>query len=294
MTAIHPHRSVLYMPGSNTRALEKAKTLPADALIFDLEDAVAPDAKEKARRQVCAAAREGGYGMREVAVRINAFSSNWGDADLQAVAVCGADAICVPKVQSAADVAVIRDGLGTAGAPPEMAIWAMIETPVGVLNSREIAAASAGNRHPVTVFIMGTNDLAKETRAEQTADRLPMLAWLSQCVLAARAYGIDILDGVYNNFQDEKGLARECAQGRELGMDGKTLIHPSQIAAANETFRPREEEVAWARKILAAFELPENRGKGVITLEGQMVELLHREIAARTVAIAEAIDVAWS
>lgn len=289
MDKIRPRRSVLYMPGTNARALEKAKSLPADALIFDLEDAVAPDAKEEARARVCAAAREGGYGGREVVIRVNGFSSAWGLADLQAAATAGADAVCVPKVQSGTEVGAIRETLAQAGAPPELAIWAMIETPMGVLNARQIAASAAADQNRLSVFVMGTNDLVKETRTGQTPDRLPMIAWLSQCILAARAYGIDILDGVYNNFKDEEGFQRECAQGRDLGMDGKTLIHPGQIAIANQTFSPDSEETAWARKVIAAFTLPENEGKGVITLDGKMVELLHRDMALRTVAIADAV-----
>ena len=289
MDKIRPRRSVLYMPGTNARALEKAKSLPADALIFDLEDAVAPDAKEEARTRVCEAAREGGYGNREVVIRVNGIASAWGKDDLQIAATAGADAVCVPKVQSGAEVGAIRETLREAGAPPELAIWAMIETPMGVLNVREIAAAAAADQNPLSVFVMGTNDLIKETRAGQTPDRLPMIASLSHCILAARAHGLDILDGVYNNFKDEEGFRRESIQGRDLGMDGKTLIHPGQIAIANETFSPDGEDTAWARKIIAAFALPENRDKGVITLDGKMVELLHREMALRTVAITDAI-----
>jgi citrate lyase subunit beta/citryl-CoA lyase len=289
MENIRPRRSVLYMPGSNPRALEKAKTLPADALILDLEDAVAPDAKQQARERVHAAVRDGGYGSREIVVRINGLASGWGRADLELMGSAWADAICVPKVQSVADLMAVRDTLGQVEAPERLAIWAMIETPLGILNAHEIAAAAAGNRYPLTVFVLGTNDIAKETRAGQTGDRAPMLAWLSQCVLAARAYGLDILDGVYNNFKDAEGFARECEQGRDLGMDGKTLIHPAQIEKANEVFSPDAEEVEWARAIIEAFKLPENQGKGVITLDGKMVELLHRDMALRTVAIADAI-----
>lgn len=289
MDKIRPRRSVLYMPGSNARALEKAKSLPADALIFDLEDAVAPDTKEEARTRVCEATREGGYGNREVVIRVNGLSSPWGADDLQAAATAGSNAVCVPKVQSGAEVGAVRKALKEAGAPPELAIWAMIETPTGVLNAPEIAAAAAADRNPLSVFVMGTNDLIKETRAGQVPDRLPMIAWLSHCILAARAHGLDILDGVYNNFKDEEGFAAECAQGRDLGMDGKTLIHPGQIALANETFLPDSEETAWARKIIAAFAMPENRNKGVIALDGKMVELLHRDMALRTVEIADAI-----
>ncbi len=289
MQNIRPRRSVLYSPGSNARALEKAKTLPADALILDLEDAVAPDAKKKARERVRDVLRDGGYGGREMVVRINPLASDWGRADLGLMASTSADAILVSKVQSAANIAAVRDTLAFVEAPDRLAIWAMIETPLGILNVHEIAAAAAGNRYPLTVFVMGTNDIAKETRARQRGDRAAMLAWLSQCVLAARAYGLDVLDGVYNNFKDAEGFARECEQGRDLGMDGKTLIHPGQIERANETFSPDGDEVEWARTIIEAFKLPENQGKGVITLDGKMVELLHRDMALRTVAIADAI-----
>lgn len=282
-------RSVLYMPGANARALEKAKTLAADALIFDLEDAVAPEAKPQARAQVAAAVKAGGYGPREVVIRVNALSSDWGGDDLAAAATAGADAVLLPKVQGAEELARARDDLAEAGAPPELALWAMMETPLAVLNAQEIAAAAHANRHPLTVFVMGTNDLAKETRARLEAERAGMVAWLSACVAAARAYGLDIVDGVYNDYKDMDGFQWECEQGLRLGMDGKTLIHPSQIAPANAIFSPDADEVAWARTVLAAFSEPENQGKGVITIEGLMVELLHAEMARRTVAIADAI-----
>jgi len=286
---IRPRRSALFMPASSARALEKAKSLAADALVFDLEDAVAPDKKADARKRACASVAAGGYGDREVVIRVNSLSSEWGAEDFAAAAKSGADALCVPKVQSAEDVAAIREALGAGGAPGGLAIWAMIETPLGVLNVNSIAAESRADKYPVDVLLMGTNDLARETRAAQTAQRLPMLAWLSHCVVAARAYGLDILDGVYNNFRDQEGLRRESIQGRELGMDGKTLIHPSQIAPCNEIFSPGDEELAWARKVIAAFDAPENESRGVITLEGRMVERLHLEMAKRTVAIADAI-----
>ncbi|RMF08101.1 MAG: CoA ester lyase [Alphaproteobacteria bacterium] len=288
VAGVRPRRSVLYMPGSNARALEKARTLAADALILDLEDSVAPEAKEDARAQVCAAVAAGGYGRREVVVRVNGLGTPWGEGDLSAVAASGADAVCIPKVESGTDFMRAREVLAAADAPARLAIWAMIETPRAILALEEIARAADSPANPATVLVMGTNDLAKETRAQLTADRLPMLAWLSRSVIAARAYGLDILDGVYNNFRDEEGLRREALQGRQLGMDGKTLIHPGQIAVANEVFSPSQEEVAWARAIIAAFEQPENAGKGVITVDGNMVELLHRDIALRTVAIAEA------
>lgn len=288
MTAVRLRRSVLYMPGSNPRALEKAKTLAADCLIFDLEDAVAPEAKEMAREQVVAAVKAGGYGERELIVRINGLTTPWGAADLRAAAGAGADAILLPKVQSPADTERGRRMLSDIAAAP-VALWAMMETPLAMLNAKDIAAAAASDLYPLTAFVLGTNDLSKETRAAQTRDRLPMLTWLSGCVAAARAFGLAILDGVFNAISDQAGFAAECEQGRMLGMDGKTLIHPSQIGPCNAIFSPTADEVAWARKILAAFALPENKGKGAIGVDGRMVELQHAEIAAATVAAAEAI-----
>jgi len=278
------------MPGSNARALEKAKSLPADCLLFDLEDAVAPDAKAEARELVRQAVSAGGYGNREVVIRINPLDSEWGAQDLAASAGAGADAILVPKVERAGDLDPVRKGLAQADAPGDLALWAMMETPLAVLDAQEIAAAAAAQSYPLEVFVMGTNDLAKETRAELTRDRQPMLAWLSICIAAARAYGIDIIDGVFNDFHDEEGLVAECRQGRALGMDGKTLIHPGQIGPCNAVFTPPEEDVDWCRKVIAAFEAPENRAKGAISVEGRMVELLHADMARRTIAIAEAIE----
>lgn len=292
MNGVRPRRSVLYMPASNERALEKAKSLPADVLIFDLEDAVSPDAKESARARAVQAAQSRGYGRREIVVRINSLSGPWGHDDLAAIARSGADGVCIPKVQSADELPEIRRRLSEAGAPPELAIWAMMETPFAVLNAKSIAAAAVTPRNPLTVFVLGTNDLIKETRAVLTPDRYAMLPWLSQCVLAARAFDLDILDSVYNDFGDLTGFERECRQGRELGMDGKTLIHPSQIEVANGVFMPDEAEIAWARKVIAAFDEPQNAGKAVITLDGRMVELLHRDMAQRTVALADAVIVA--
>ena len=285
---IRPRRSVLYMPGSNARALEKAKSIAADALILDLEDAVAPDAKAQARDQVCAAVKAGGYGKRELVIRINALDTPWGKDDLAAAAAAAPDAILLPKPGSGADIVAAADALKSA--PEKTRLWAMIETPLAILNVQDIAAASrlAGTR--LACFVMGTNDLVKETRADLSSNRRPALYWLSATVTAARAYGLDVLDGVYNNFKDAEGFKRECVHGRALGFDGKTLIHPDQVAVANEVFAPPEADVAWARKIIAAFDQPENKGKGVITVEGRMVELLHAEIGRRTVAIAEAID----
>jgi citrate lyase subunit beta/citryl-CoA lyase len=285
---IRPRRSVLYMPGSNARALEKAKTLPADCLILDLEDAVAPEAKEPAREQVISAVKGGGYGSREIVIRVNGLATQWGEADLKAAAGAGADAILIPKVQSPEELATARSVLRLAGAPGSQALWAMMETPLAVLNAAAIAAAGPGE-YPLTAFVMGTNDLAKDTRASLGGGRVGMLAWLSTCVAAGRAYGIDILDGVFNGIGDEEGLKAELEQGKLIGMDGKTLIHPSQVEPCNIAFTPPAEEVEWARKIVAAFAEPENAGKGAIRLDGKMVELLHAEMARRTVAIAETI-----
>lgn len=285
--AFRPRRSALYMPGSNARALEKAKTLAADVVIFDLEDAVAPDAKEAAREQVMAAVAGGGYGRREVVVRINGLDTNWGAEDLASAAAAAPDAILVPKVSTGEQLADVARGV--AQAPEKVSVWAMIETPLAILNLREIAAAARDRSTRLACFVLGTNDLVKETRAELDADRTAALYWLSASVTAARAHGIDVLDGVYNAFKDAEGFRRECLHGRQLGMDGKTLIHPDQIAVANEIFSPSDAEVAWARKIIAAFTEPQNQGRGAITVDGRMVELLHAETARRTVEIAEAI-----
>lgn len=286
---IRPRRSALYMPGSNARALEKAKSLAADVVIFDLEDAVAPEAKADARAQVVAAVKGDGYGRREVVVRINAPDTEWAKADVAALGDIGCDALLVPKVSKPDDLALVETWLSDA--PGTIKLWAMIETPLAILNVAQIAATAAAPGGRLGCFIIGTNDLVKDTRAEMDAARTPALYWLSATVTAARAYGIDVLDGVYNNFKDLDGFGRECAYGKMLGMDGKTLIHPTQIDAANETFSPAADEVAWARKVLAAFEEPENKGKGVIKMDGQMVELLHAEMAKRTVAIADVIGV---
>ncbi|MFZ4808809.1 MAG: HpcH/HpaI aldolase/citrate lyase family protein [Hyphomicrobiaceae bacterium] len=284
---LRPRRSALYMPGSNARALEKAKALAADVIIMDLEDAVAPEMKDTARAQIAAMVASGGYGKREIVIRTNGLDTPWVEADIGAAIAAGPDAILVPKVSSAADVARLAQLLQ--GAKPALRLWAMIETPLAILNLREIAATAADPANRLACFVLGTNDLVKETRAELDGDRTAALFWLSATVTAARAYGIEVLDGVYNNFKDLDGCRREALAGKRLGMDGKTLIHPDQIAIANEVFAPSESEVAWARKIIAAFEQPEHKGKGAITLDGRMVELLHAEIARRTVAIAEAI-----
>lgn len=286
---VRPRRSVLYMPGSNARALEKAKTLAADGVILDLEDSVAPDAKEAARGQVTAAVKAGGFGNREVFVRVNGLDTPWHADDLAAAAQAGPDAIVIPKVSTPDTLEMIGRRLLDMGTARKTRVWAMIETPLALFNILAIAAQARDSESRLGGFIMGTNDLAKDTRARLVPGRAPMLAWLSMCVAAARIHGIDILDGVHNDIADSDGFERECAQGVELGFDGKTLIHPSQIAPCNTAFSPSEDEVAQARKMIAAFDLPENKGKGVVTIDGRMVERLHAEMARRTVAIAEAI-----
>jgi len=287
--SIAPRRSALYMPGANARALEKAKGLSADVLILDLEDAVAPPAKADARKAIALAMADGGYPGREVAIRTNGLGPQWFDDDLALAAVARPQAVLVPKVGSAADVSAIREAMREAGCASDMQIWAMIETPIAILNVSEIAAAAAADSHPVTCFVLGTNDLVKDTRATLDAQRTAGLYWLSATVTAARAYGVDVLDGVYNAFKDLDGFERECQQGRAFGMDGKTLIHPTQIETANTVFAPDPEEVAWSRTIIAAFDKPENQGMGVISIDGKMVELLHADMARRTVAMADAI-----
>ena len=279
---IRPRRSVLYMPGSNARALEKAATLPADALILDLEDAVAPDAKELARTQVCAAVKDRRFGKREIVIRINGLDTDWGHDDMAAAAEAGPDAILVPKVNDLVDVEHAEQHMGDARA----ALWLMIETPQAIFHANEIAGA--GGR--LACLVMGTNDLVKELRAQHTPGREALLASLNLAVLAARAHGITVIDGVYNEIADTAGFEAVCRQGRAMGFDGKTLIHPSQIEGANRIFAPDPGEIARARAILAAFEKPENKGKGAIALDGRMVELLHAEIAKQTVALAEAIE----
>jgi citrate lyase subunit beta/citryl-CoA lyase len=287
---IRPRRSVLYMPGSNARALEKARTLPADVLILDLEDAVAPDAKAVAREQVAAAVKAKGFGPREVVIRINGLETPWGKDDLVAAAAACPDAILLPKVSAAADLEGLGKRLVDLHAPPALSVWAMIETPLAILNIGEIAAEARDALAALKVLVMGTNDLVRETRAKFVPGRLPVLPYLSLSVAAARAHGLDIVDGVFNDMEDADGFARECVQGRDLGFDGKTLIHPKQIEPCNAAFSPSASEVDHAKKIVAAFELPENRDKGAIALDGRMVERLHAEIARRTVALAQAIE----
>lgn len=278
-----PRRSALYMPASNARALEKAKTLGADMLIFDLEDAVAPEAKEGARDAAVAAVRGGGYGAREILIRANGPDTAWGAADLAAAASSGARGVVLPKVNTADDVKRAEIALGAA--PPAFTLWAMIETPLGVLNLREIAAAGAR----LAGLIVGTADLAKDLRCAHPADRWPMLQALQMCVLAARAHGRAVLDGVHLDIADTDGFAAACRQGRDLGFDGKTLIHPSQIAGANAAFSPSAEDLARARRIVAAHAEAAAQGRGVTLLDGRLVEVLHVQEALRLIARADMI-----
>ena len=284
-TDLRPRRSVLYMPGANERALEKAKGIPADALIFDLEDAVSPDAKPEARDRVCAAASSGGYGLREVVIRVNGLDTPWGADDLQAAAAAGPAAVLVPKIDGASDIAEVERRLEAGGAPPSTRIWAMLETPAGIFAAREIATAS----ERLTVLVMGTNDIAKELHAEQLPGRQPLQHALSTCLLAARLAGKVILDGVYNDIKDADGFEAECLQGRAMGFDGKTLIHPSQVDPCNRVFAPDAAQVAEAREVIAAFEAAEAEGKGVVTVNGRMIENLHVDNARRALALDEAI-----
>ncbi len=283
MSEFRPRRSVLYMPSSNERALEKAKTLACDALILDLEDAVAPDAKPAAREAACAAVRSGDYGQRELTIRINGADTEWHDADLAAVCAAGPDAIVVPKVSSAAAVHALVEAMERHGAPAHTTLWAMLETPYAMLHAEEIAGAS----ERLSVLVMGTNDLAKELYAEHVPGRQPLLAGLGLAMLAARATGKVILDGVYNDVKNAEGFLDECRQGRELGFDGKTLIHPGQVEGANEAFAPSAQAVEDARGILQAWE--DGKGSGVVTYHGRMIENLHVESAQRTLTIHEAI-----
>lgn len=281
---MRPRRSLLYIPGSNARALEKAKALPADGLILDLEDAVAPEAKDAARAAVCAAMRQG-FGKREVIVRINALDSAWGERDLLETAAAKPDAILIPKVASERDVHRVEQRLMHVPEAAGVAIWAMIETPRAVLDSSGIAAA--GGR--LACLVLGTNDLVKELGAIHTKDRANLFYILGQTVLAARAHGLAVIDGVHNDIADSEGFALACAQARSFGFDGKTVIHPSQLGASNAAFAPTAEDIAAAMRIVAAFEAPENQGKGAIKVDGRMVERLHEEMARKTLALAEAI-----
>ena len=275
------------MPGANAKALEKARTLAADVLLLDLEDSVAPETKDEARAQVAATVQNGGYGKREVIVRVNALATPWGRDDIAAAGAAGPDGLLAPKVESAEQVQALDDAMTAAGFAKDATLWVMIETPRAILHLAEIAAAATGTR--LGVFVMGLNDLAKETRARAGAVRAPFHAAMSLAVTAARAEGLTAIDGVYNEIADATGFEAECRQGLEFGFDGKTLIHPSQIDACNAVFAPTEDEVSRASAVIAAFASPENAGKGVIKVDGRMTELLHLEEARRVVAVAEAI-----
>jgi len=282
---IRPRRSALYMPGANARALEKAHSLDADVLILDLEDAVAPAAKTDARARVVEAVAAGGFGFREVVVRVNGAATPWGADDLAAVARCGADAVLLPKVESPEAVRAAEEGLGARGAPPSLALWAMIETPRGVLRAAEIAAASPR----LACLVAGTSDLVKDLRARHTAGRAEVLTSLSLVVLAARAAGLACLDGVHLDLADEAGFEAACLQGRDLGFDGKTLIHPKTIGAANTAFGPSHDELESARRVMVAHAEAESFGRGVVVVDGRLVEALHVEAARRLMALADAI-----
>ncbi len=283
--SLRPRRSVLYMPGSNRRALEKARSLAADCVVMDLEDAVAPVAKAEAREQAAAMAQAGGYRPRELIIRINSLNSDWGRADLQAVATAGIDAVCLPKVEDPAEILATVEALDKLGAPTSLAIWAMIETPRGVMHIEAIA-----DSHPrLAVLVMGTTDLAKELRIPHTPDRIGLQYALSRCVMAARASGQDILDGVYLELDDADGLRAVCEQGRDLGFDGKTLIHPGQIAAANSAFGPSPADLERDQRILTAWQEAQDRGEGVAVVDGKLVEAMHIDEARRRQAIARGI-----
>jgi len=277
------------MPGSNERALLKAKSINADALILDLEDAVAPDMKPKARDLVCEAVMAGGYGSREVVIRVNSLDTAWGTDDLLAACEAKPDAILVPKVSHPGDITSTAKILKSRHVPVSTRLWAMMETPMSMINAREIAATGKETENRLDCLVLGTNDLLKESRTRANGKRMAVVPWLTMTIVAARAYGLDVLDGVYNDYRDDAGLREECEQGRTLGMDGKTLIHPSQVGPTNEIFSPNPEEVTWARKIIDAFAQPSNKKVGVITVDGRMVERLHLAMAERTVAIADAI-----
>lgn len=279
MSGMHPYRSVLYIPGSKERALDKARTLPTDAIIFDLEDAVAPDAKASARATLAAALREGGYGKRVKIVRINALTTAWGLEDARTLREAGADAMLLPKVNAASDIDNLVDVIGT-----DLPIWTMMETPVSVFNAREIAAHAQ-----VAGLVAGTNDLTKDLGCRVRADRLPLMAALQMIVMAARAARIVVVDGVYNRFRDGDGLKLECEQGRDLGFDGKTLIHPSQIEIANTAFAPTNSEIELAERLIAAYEESRASGQGIAVVDGQIVEHLHVVAAQRLIARAQAI-----
>ena len=291
-THIRPRRSILYMPGANERALVKAKSLNADGIILDLEDAVAPEAKNEARDRVAAAVASGGYGAREVVVRINSLDTPWGEADLKAAVKATPHVILAPKVNNAADVAALSAKIDDVGGGDDLVLWVMIETPLAILNIREIAAAAVSTR--LSGFVMGTNDLAKDLRATMAPGRDAFLNALSISLTAARAYELVAIDGVYNDLKNEEGFEAECRQGQTLGFDGKTLIHPGQLDVCNRVFSPTEEEIEHSRAIIDAFAAPENAGQGVIKVNGKMTEILHLENAKRIVSVAEAISASVS
>jgi citrate lyase subunit beta/citryl-CoA lyase len=284
-----PRRSLLFMPGSNARALEKARMLPADGIILDLEDSVAPDAKPAARDQIARAVTAGGFGRREVLIRINALDSPWWIDDVIMAGNARPDGIVVPKISSVEDLADVAGRLGASNTDRSIKIWAMIETARAVLHAEELAAACRDPQIPLAGFVFGPNDISRETRIRMLPGRAAMLPMITHCILATRLHGLEILDGPYSDIGNARGFAEECAQGRDLGFDGKTLIHPGQIDACNAIFTPPEEEVAQARKIIAAFEQPENAARGAIQLDGRMVERLHADMARRTIAMADAI-----
>jgi citrate lyase subunit beta/citryl-CoA lyase len=284
-----PRRSLLFMPGSNARALEKARNLPADGIILDLEDSVAPDAKAMARDQIAQAIATGGFGKREVLIRTNGLDSPWWLDDVAMAGKARPDGILVPKVSSVEDLKAIADRLRDLNADPSIKVWAMIETARAVLHAEELAAASRDVNPRLAGFVFGPNDISRESRIRMQPGRAAMVPMITHCILATRVHGLEILDGPYSDFSNVDGFALECAQGRDLGFDGKTLIHPGQIEACNAIFTPPAEEIAQARKIIAAFEQPENAARGAIRLDGQMVERLHAEMAKRTIAIADAI-----
>jgi citrate lyase subunit beta / citryl-CoA lyase len=286
---IRPRRSLLFMPGSNARALEKARNLPADGIILDIEDSVAPEAKGLARDQIAKAISAGGFGRREVWIRTNAPDSPWWGDDIAMAAKARPDGILVPKISSVEDLGVIARCLRDAGAQPSIRVWAMIETARAVLHAEELAAASRNVEPRLAGFVFGPNDISRETRMRMQPGRAIMLPLITHCILATRAYGLEILDGPYSDFSNVDGFAQECTQARDLGFDGKTLIHPGQIEACNAIFTPPAEEVARARRIIAAFDLPENASRGAISLDGQMVERLHADMARRTIAIADGV-----
>jgi citrate lyase subunit beta / citryl-CoA lyase len=283
---VRPRRSALYMPGANSRALDKARSLDADMLIFDLEDAVAPDAKAMARDAVTAAVSAGGYGKRELLLRVNALGTKWGEDDLAAASRMAIDGVLLPKIETGDAVRQAVTMLDACAAGDGLAIWCMVETPRGVLCAREIAGASPR----IGGLIMGTSDLANDLRAQHTRDRMPLLTSLGLCLLAARAFDLAILDGVHLDLADDEGFARSCRQGRELGFDGKTLIHPRTIAVANTVFAPSVEEIAWSRRVIVAHDAAIRAGKGVVLVDGKLIENLHVENARRLVALAAAID----